>query len=128
MIAELQATPGVTAVALASRLPMAPDINMEGIRIQGHHQAQDEATPIDRGRLVGALRAYLGRRGVETDWDALAAMPAEALVSLMAMLCPFGPTDKQALLEAADLGARSKVLTGLLEAGLVEGGAAALRH
>jgi predicted permease len=47
VIAELQATPGVAAVALASRLPMAPDINMEGIKIKGHHQDQDEPTPID---------------------------------------------------------------------------------
>jgi predicted permease len=47
VIAELSAAPGVSAVALASRLPMAPDINMEGIRVAGHHQAQDEATPID---------------------------------------------------------------------------------
>jgi predicted permease len=47
VIADLQAVPGVSAVALASRLPLAPDINMEGIRIQGHHQPQDEPTPID---------------------------------------------------------------------------------
>ena len=47
VVAELQAVPGVSAVALASRLPLAPDINMEGIRIQGHHQPQDEPTPID---------------------------------------------------------------------------------
>ena len=47
VVAELQAVPGVSAVALASRLPLAPDINMEGIRIQGQHQAQDEPTPID---------------------------------------------------------------------------------
>ncbi len=47
VIADLQAVPGVSAVALASRVPLAPDINMEGIRIQGRHQPQDEPTPID---------------------------------------------------------------------------------
>jgi predicted permease len=46
-IAELRALPGVDAVALASRLPLAPDVNMEGIRIQGHHQAQDEPDTVD---------------------------------------------------------------------------------
>jgi macrolide transport system ATP-binding/permease protein len=47
VVAELAALPGVTAVALASRPPLAPDINMEGIRIQGRHQAHEEPTPID---------------------------------------------------------------------------------
>ena len=51
VIAELRALPGVSAVALASRLPMAPDINMEGIRVPGHHQAQDEPTPVDAVRI-----------------------------------------------------------------------------
>ena len=47
VVAELQAVPGVSAVSLASRLPLAPDVNMEGLRIRGHHQAQDDSTPID---------------------------------------------------------------------------------
>jgi predicted permease len=51
VVAELQATPGVSAAALASRLPLAPDVNMEGIHIRGHHQPQDEPTPIDAVRV-----------------------------------------------------------------------------
>jgi predicted permease len=39
--------PGVTAVSYASRLPLASDINMEGVKIPGHHGASDQATPID---------------------------------------------------------------------------------
>ena len=33
------------------------------------------------------------------------------------MVLPFGPAEKQALLEAADTTARAKLLTGLLEMG-----------
>jgi putative ABC transport system permease protein len=47
VIDELRAQPGVVAVSLASRLPLAPDINMEGVWIQGHHRPQDDGTPID---------------------------------------------------------------------------------
>jgi predicted permease len=47
VIAELRALPGVSAVAIASRLPLAPDVNMEGVRVPGHHQAQDEPATID---------------------------------------------------------------------------------
>ena len=36
-----------SAVALASRLPLAPDINMEGVRVPGHHQPEDDGTPVD---------------------------------------------------------------------------------
>ena len=35
----LRALPGVTAVSTASRLPLAPDINMDGILVPGHHAA-----------------------------------------------------------------------------------------
>jgi predicted permease len=37
----------VTAVAFASRLPLAPDITMEGVRIRGRHRPEDEPTPVD---------------------------------------------------------------------------------
>jgi predicted permease len=47
VMAELRAVPGVSGVTLASRLPLAPDVNMEGVRIRGRHQAQDDSTPID---------------------------------------------------------------------------------
>jgi predicted permease len=44
---DLRALPGVTAVSTASRLPLAPDINMDGIKVEGHHGATDEPTTID---------------------------------------------------------------------------------
>jgi predicted permease len=47
VLSDLRALPGVTAAAVVTRLPLAPDINLEGVRIRGHHQPQDEATLID---------------------------------------------------------------------------------
>jgi predicted permease len=43
----LRSLPGVVAVSHASRLPLAPDINMNGIRVPGHHSEKDEDTPVD---------------------------------------------------------------------------------
>jgi predicted permease len=43
----LRALPGVTAVSTASRLPLAPDINMQGLRVPGHHSPTDDETPVD---------------------------------------------------------------------------------
>jgi putative ABC transport system permease protein len=47
ILAELRALPGVEGAALVSRLPLAPDINMEAVRIRGHHGPQDDGTHID---------------------------------------------------------------------------------
>jgi len=46
-IEELRRLPGVAAVSYASRLPLAPDINMEGIKVPGHHGPSAEPTPVD---------------------------------------------------------------------------------
>jgi len=43
----LGALPGVTAVSTSSRLPLAPDINVESILVPGHHTPQDEGAVVD---------------------------------------------------------------------------------
>ena len=49
----LRALPGVTAVASATRLPLSPEINMDGLLVPGHHAADDQdGTAID-AVLVG---------------------------------------------------------------------------
>lgn len=47
VVDRLRALPGIAGVALASRLPLAPDIYMEGVRVPGHHAPGDDTTPID---------------------------------------------------------------------------------
>ena len=44
----LRALPGVAAVSSASRLPLSPEINMDGLLVPGHHAPDDkDGTPID---------------------------------------------------------------------------------
>jgi predicted permease len=50
---EVRGLPGVEAVSVASRLPLAPDINMDGIKVPGVHAPDADPTPIDTVR-VGA--------------------------------------------------------------------------
>jgi predicted permease len=47
VLARIAAVPGVEAVSNASRLPLAPDIMMEAIKLPGQHAASDLPTPID---------------------------------------------------------------------------------
>jgi predicted permease len=43
----VRALPGVTAVSTASRLPLAPDINMTAIKVPGYHTSPDDETAVD---------------------------------------------------------------------------------
>ena len=63
--------------------------------------APDEDLP--RERLLAALKSYLNSRDMKADWKSVMTAPAEALVNALAMMCPFDPAEKQALLEAPEL-------------------------
>ncbi|OFW46555.1 MAG: hypothetical protein A3J29_17555 [Acidobacteria bacterium RIFCSPLOWO2_12_FULL_67_14b] len=44
----LRVLPGVTAVSTATRLPLSPEINMDGVLVQGHHAPDEkDGTPTD---------------------------------------------------------------------------------
>lgn len=70
---------------------------------------------LPRERLLTALKTYLTRRDLKADWDSAATAPPEALVNALAMLCPFEPAEKQALLEAPGWQERVDTLIALLE-------------
>ncbi len=76
---------------------------------------------IDRTRLLAALKPFLERQGVAADWAAVEATPDERLVSTVAMVAPFQPAEKQALLEARDLAERARLLTALVEMSIHSG-------
>ncbi len=69
----------------------------------------------DRARLIRGLRGFFEQRGIEADWKVIDQAPGEHLVHSIAMLCPFAPSEKQALLDSADLAARARLLTSLVE-------------
>jgi len=73
------------------------------------------ARDFPRERLAMALKAYLSHRELKADWQSVMGAPAESLVNALAMLCPFEPAEKQALLEAQCLNDRVDTLVALLE-------------
>lgn len=78
---------------------------------------------VDRKTLMRVFRAYLDANNLEADWSSFDQAPTEALVNTLSMMAPYGPTEKQALLEAADLKARADMLVALTEMVLASGGA-----
>ena len=77
--------------------------------------AEGEDGEVPRERLLAALKTYLASRDMKADWKSVMTAPAEALVNALAMMCPFGPAEKQALLEAQNFQDRAITLMALLE-------------
>ena len=73
------------------------------------------AAGFDRSRLTEGLRHFFIQRQVEANWEAINKAPGETLVTSIAMMCPFAPNEKQALLEAPTLDERARLLSALIE-------------
>jgi hypothetical protein len=76
-----------------------------------------DPAPADSGRrepLMEAMRGYFERQRIEIDWQAVDQAPFDGLVTSLAMICPFTPSEKQALLEADDQNARLDTLIALM--------------
>ena len=49
------------------------------------------------------LTDFLKANNLKVDWEGVKSAPNEALVNALAMMSPYGPPEKQAMLEAPDL-------------------------
>ena len=77
--------------------------------------------PVDTHALLLALKAYGDQYSVPFDVARLSELPSTMLVNGLSMSLPFRPAEKQALLEAATLAERQKLVLGLMGMGLVSG-------
>ena len=85
-----------------------------------HDRQADDDAGFDRDRLVRGLKAYFQQQQIGADWEAIGKAPGERLVASIAMICPFEPSEKQALLEAHDLAARAELLTAIVEMAVLQ--------
>ena len=75
-------------------------------------EGEDE---VDRDGVVRTLRNFAKAHELTVDWRGIDGASNEALVNALSMMSPFGPREKQALLEAADLKSRAEVLIAIAE-------------
>ena len=54
---------------------------------------------------------------MDANWDAIARLADETLVTTLCMVCPFEPAEKQAMLEAPTDADRANTLLALLRMG-----------
>jgi Lon protease-like protein len=75
---------------------------------------------VNREALIDTLRAFLKVNNLKVDWEGVESAPNEALVNALAMMSPYGPPEKQAMLEAHDLKTRAEILIAVTEMDLAK--------
>ncbi len=73
---------------------------------------------IDRDQLITAFRNYLDANGMEADWESVEQASTCGLLTALAMMSPWGPAEKQALLEAPNQKNRADTLIAMTEIAL----------
>ena len=77
---------------------------------------------VDRPGLLRVLKNYLEANHMKADWPSIQRASSEVLINALSVMCPYGPAEKQALLEAIDLRTRAEVLVALAEIELASNG------
>lgn len=70
---------------------------------------------VDRKALLDALRDYLDANRLQGDWPSIEGSTTEELVNSLSVVSPYGPQEKQALLEADTLANRAEMLIAMTE-------------
>lgn len=76
--------------------------------------ACETSHPLDSKPILEGFRNFAEAGGMKVDFQELEKIPAIELVNSLSMSLPFGPAEKQALLEAPDLSGRAALLLELM--------------
>lgn len=85
----------------------------------GDLDEEQAGADVDRQGLLKAFRAYLKANDLEADWEGVSRAENSVLVNALSMMAPYGPAEKQALLEAPDLKTRAETLIAITEMSMV---------
>ncbi|MDA9278262.1 LON peptidase substrate-binding domain-containing protein [Amylibacter sp.] len=92
-----------------------PTANINWDSFGGDLKTPNEDQNINREKFFDVLERYFKIMELSTDWDGLKDADDMLLINSLAMLCPFEPEEKQALLEAPSLDTRRETLVTLME-------------
>ncbi len=74
-----------------------------------------EEETVDRERLLETFRSYLDANQMDADWQSVADTDTDQLVNALCMMSPYGPAEKQAMLEADNIALRAETLIAITE-------------
>ncbi|MEP0942027.1 MAG: LON peptidase substrate-binding domain-containing protein [Rhizobiaceae bacterium] len=101
----MQETSGVNGYRVAEVAGFSDDLE----------ESVEAARAVDRDGLLHTFKQFLEANDMEADWEGVSEAGTEVLVNTLAMMSPFGPAEKQALLEAPDLKTRAETLVAITE-------------
>ena len=114
---------GVCRFRIARELDVKTPFRQAAITPFAADLAEDQGSgEVDRPALLKAFRAYLEANDLQVDWESVGRAENGMLVNALSMMAPYGPAEKQALLEAPDLKTRAETLIAITEFSLARGG------
>ncbi len=110
---------GVRRFRIERELPLTRGYRRVVADYQGFGVDDDDGeAEVAPDRLMGALRHFADVHQVPLELERLKELSGLALMNSIAMALPFPPAEKQALLEAPDVGQRHEMLLALLDMGI----------
>lgn len=73
-----------------------------------------------RNTLLEVAPDFFDSKGMSADWSMVKSADDRELVNTLALVCPFDPIEKQALLEAASIDERAKLLISMMQMSMSE--------
>jgi Lon protease-like protein len=92
---------------------LTADVNWADFERDLGSEEQDDT--FDRDGFIKLLETYFTANELLTDWGSLKDAPVEMLINSLAMMCPFDPEERQALLESPCLKTRRETIATLME-------------
>ena len=112
---------GVTRFRVAEELATRTPYRQVRISIAGFTDLSEPLSgedAVDRTALLRTLRDYLKANDLDADWDSVNRASNAGLVTALSMMSPWGPPEKQALLESPDHATRARTLIAITEMAL----------
>ncbi len=78
-------------------------------------EQKTEEETVDRERLLETFRSYLDANQMDADWESVEETDTDQLVNALCMMSPYGPAEKQAMLEADNIALRAETLIAITE-------------
>lgn len=115
---------GFCRFQVQEELPLKQGYRSVRVDWSGYAADREMAAPsgLRRDDFESTLAHYFRLYGIQADWATIKEAPDERLITSLAMICPFAPTEKQALLEAPTLADRARVIHTLIEMAVAERG------
>jgi uncharacterized protein len=112
---------GVSRFRIVEELPVKTLYRQVAISLDGFSdltEPLDGENDVDRTALLKTFRDYLKANDLDADWDSVNRASNAGLVTALSMMSPWGPPEKQALLESPDHATRARTLIAITEMAL----------